>query len=276
LFNLCFIIANLSLCIKIILTVKLADKKQTRGKEMVSLRPKFLLTWGETLLPWWIGSGIIFGCTGLLLGLFFSPPDYQQGETVRIMYVHVPASWGALGAYTTMALFSAGGLITRSPLMHLITKSIAPIGITFTLISLGTGSIWGKPTWGTWWVWDARLTSMLLLLFLYLGYWAFITSGEEEEKSLTAGAVLTVIGCINIPIIKGSVTWWHTLHQPASVFRFAKPAIHWTMLIPLLCMALAFAAYGLVLTFIRLRTELNQRKIRSLHRREEFSLKEAA
>jgi heme exporter protein C len=230
--------------------------------------PKSLLHWGEALLPWATGAAIIFGCVGLLLGLVVSPSDYQQGESVRIMYIHVPASWGALSVYTVMAVLSGWGFVARVPLLHLITKSIAPVGMAFALISLGTGAIWGKPTWGAWWVWDARLTSMLLLLFLYGGYWAFVTTVEEEEKGLVAGAVIALVGWVNVPVIKGSVEWWHTLHQPASVLRFAKPAVHWTMLTPLLCMAMAFAAFGFVLGIIRLRTELNARKIRALQIRE--------
>ena len=230
--------------------------------------PKSLLRLVETILPWALATFSIFGCTGLLLGLVFSQPDYQQGETVRIMYVHVPASWGALSIYTAMAIFSGWGFVTRAPLLHIITKSIAPIGMAFTFVSLGTGAIWGKPTWGTWWAWDARLTSMLLLLFLYGGYWMLVTAFEEEEKGITAGAVIALVGWVNIPIIKWSVEWWHTLHQPASVLRLAKPAIHWTLLTPLLCMAIAFAAGGFALSALRLRTELNRRKIQALQIRE--------
>lgn len=230
--------------------------------------PKTLARWGEIALPWAIAAAVIFGCAGLLLGLAVSQSDYQQGESVRIMYIHVPASWGALSVYTVMAVLSAWGFVARAPLPHLITKSIAPVGIAFTLISLGTGAIWGKPIWGAWWVWDARLTSMLLLLFLYLGYWAIVTTFEEDEKGLSAGAIIALVGWVNVPIIKWSVEWWHTLHQPASVLRLAKPAIHWTMLLPLLCMAMALAAFGCALAVIRLRTELNTRKIRALHIRE--------
>lgn len=230
--------------------------------------PKTLMRWGEAILPWSIAVSIIFCSAGLLLGLVFSQGDYQQGESVRIMYIHVPASWGALGAYTVMAILSGWGFVSRAPLLHLITKSVAPIGIAFTVLSLGTGAIWGKPTWGAWWVWDARLTSMLLLLFLYLGYWALVTTVEDEEKSLTAGAIMSLVGWVNVPIIKWSVEWWHTLHQPASVIRFAKPAIHWTMLMPLMCMAISFAAFGLALSIMRLRTELNARKIQALQIRE--------
>lgn len=230
--------------------------------------PKSLLSKAEKLLPLAAVFAVIFACVGLFLGLVYSPADYQQGESVRIMYVHVPASWGALGAYTVMALLSGWGVVMRVSTCHLLTKAIAPVGMAFTLISLGTGAIWGKPTWGTWWVWDARLTSMLFLLFLYLGYWALVSMFEEEEKGLSAGAVIALVGWVNVPIIKWSVDWWYTLHQPASVLRFAKPAIHWTMLTPLLCMAGAFAAFGLVITILRFRTELNKRKIHALRIRE--------
>jgi heme exporter protein C len=233
--------------------------------------PQSLIRYGETLIPWSLGIAVVFGLVGLAVGLVFSPPDYQQGESVRIMYIHVPASWGALGAYTAMAIFSGWGVISRTLVMHLITKAIAPIGMAFALISLGTGAIWGKPTWGAWWVWDARLTSMLILLFLYAGYWALVTIGEDEEKALTAGAVIALVGWINVPIIKWSVEWWQTLHQPASVLRFAKPAIHWTMLMPLMFMAIAFAAYGVALIAIRLRTEINCRKIRGIQMREDYT-----
>lgn len=236
--------------------------------------PKSLLIKAEMVLPLAAVSAAIFACIGILLGLVFSPADYQQGESVRIMYVHVPASWGALGAYTVMAILSGWGVVMRVPLCHLMTKAIAPVGMAFTLISLGTGAIWGKPTWGTWWVWDARLTSMLFLLFLYMGYWALVSMFEEEEKGLSAGAVIALVGWVNVPIIKWSVDWWYTLHQPASVLRFAKPAIHWTMLMPLLCMALAFAAFGLVMAIIRFRTELNMRKIHGLQIREWMNQRE--
>jgi heme exporter protein C len=230
--------------------------------------PKSLLRMGEALLPWATVLTGVFACIGLFLGLIYSPADYQQGESVRIMYVHVPASWGALCVYTTMAILSGWGFVARVPHLHLMTKAIAPIGMAFTLISLGTGAIWGKPTWGAWWVWDARLTSMLLLLVLYLGYWALVTMFEEEEKGLSAGAVIALVGWVNVPIIKWSVDWWYTLHQPASVLRFAKPAIHWMMLVPLLCMAMGFALYGLAIAIIRFRTELNRRKIKALQVRQ--------
>jgi len=230
--------------------------------------PKPLLRMAEILLPWAAATSFIFMGAGLLWGLILSPADYQQGESVRIMYVHVPASWGALCVYTAMAILSGLAFVTRAPLFHLMAKSIAPIGMAFAFISLGTGAIWGKPTWGTWWVWDARLTSMLLLFILYLGYWMLVSMFEEEERGLSAGAVIALVGWVNVPIIKWSVDWWYTLHQPASVLRFAKPAIHWTMLMPLLCMAMAFALYGLVVAIIRFRTELTKRKVRAFQIRD--------
>lgn len=240
--------------------------------------PKTLLRYAEALLPWAVAIAAIFGCAGLFLGLVLSPADYQQGESVRIMYIHVPASWGALGVYTAMAVFSGWGFVVRAPLLHLVTKSLAPIGLAFTVVSLGTGAIWGKPTWGAWWVWDARLTSMLLLLFLYVGYEALVTAFEDEEKALSAGSLIALVGWVNIPIIKWSVNWWHTLHQPASILRLAKPAVHWSMLMPLLSMAIAFAAFGAALATLRLRTEICRRKIRALQLREwpAPSLQEAA
>jgi heme exporter protein C len=241
---------------------------KTEGMKQLMSHPKTLMRFLETLLPWTTATAVLFASIGLWLGLVVSASDYQQGESVRIMYLHVPASWGALSIYTVMAILSGWGFVTRAPLLHLITKSIAPIGMAFTLISLGTGAIWGKPTWGAWWVWDARLTSMLLLLFLYCGYWALVTAFEEEEKGLSAGAIIALVGWVNVPIIKWSVEWWHTLHQPASVLRLAKPAIHWTMLTPLLCMAIAFAAFGLTLGIIRIRTELTLRKIQALQIRD--------
>ncbi len=196
---------------------------------------------------------------GMIWGLFYSPADYQQGESVRIMYVHVPASWWALGIYTFCASVSAIGLIGRLPLCFLIAKAFAPIGASFTVISLVTGSIWGKPTWGAWWVWDARLTSMLMLLFLYIGYLNF-AHNARQEKTLTAASIFLIIGLVNIPIIKWSVNWWYTLHQPASLMRFDKPAIHHSMLWPLLIMALGFGAYALALGCWRLTTIIRERQ----------------
>jgi len=216
------------------------------------------------VLPWAKGATALLLLAGLYLGFFASPADYQQGETVRIMYVHVPAAWMALFCYVFMAGASAVGLIWRHPLADLAAKAAAPIGACFTFLALATGSLWGKPMWGTWWVWDARLTSMLILLFLYFGYMALWQAVEDPNKASRAAAILALVGVINIPIIKFSVDWWYTLHQPASVLRLDGPSIHPSMLWPLLIMALAFKAYFIAVLLTRMRIEMNQRRIRNL------------
>ena len=185
----------------------------------------------ERLYPYTIFLMVLFLILGLWYGIYSSPPDYQQGETVRIMYVHVPAAWMAMMIYFSMTLMSIFSLVWRHPLADLLAKESAPIGAMFTLIALVTGSIWGKPTWGTWWVWDARLTSVLILFFIYLGHVALIKLFDDEEKGSKAAAILTIIGAINLPIIKFSVDWWNTLHQPASVMRLDGPSIHIDMMI---------------------------------------------
>lgn len=226
---------------------------------MTVFKARVLLGISEKLFPW----AMAVACAGLLLGsvwgLIFAPSDYQQGEMVRIMYIHVPASWLALGIYTSAAVFSGIGLVARLPLCFLISKALAPVGAVFTVISLITGAIWGRPTWGTWWVWDARLTSMLVLLFLYVGY-LNLAHKVYNERNLSAASILLVIGWINIPIIKWSVDWWYTLHQPASLMRFGKPAIHFSMLWPLLIMAIGSAAYALALGCLNLKALITQRR----------------
>ena len=201
---------------------------------------------------------------GLYLALFEVPADYQQGDTVRIMFVHVPSAWMALFCYSFLAVASAVALIWKHPLADLAAKASAPIGAGFTFLALVTGSLWGKPMWGTWWVWDARLTSVLILFFLYLGYMALWQAIEDGQKAAKAAAVLAIVGAVNVPIIKFSVDWWNTLHQPASVMRMDGPAIHPSMLWPLLIMALAFQVYFVALLLVRMRMELNLRRIRAL------------
>ena len=218
----------------------------------------------RAVLPWCAGASVVLFAIGLYLALITSPPDYQQGDTVRIMYVHVPAAWMALGAYTTMALASAVALIWRHRLGDLIAQSAAPIGACFTVIALATGMLWGQPMWGTYWVWDARLTSVLVLLFLYLGYIALVNAFDDPERGARAGAILALVGWINVPIIKFSVDWWNTLHQPASLTRLDAPAIHASMLIPLLLMAFGFTFYFVSLTLIRMRSEILARRLRAL------------
>ncbi len=216
------------------------------------------------VLPWAAGLAGLCLLAGLGLGLFFSPGDYQQGESVRIMYVHVPAAWMALGVYTLIALASGLFLVWKYPLADIVARAAAPLGAGFTLLTLVTGSLWGKPTWGTWWVWDARLTSVLILFFLYLGYIALQNAFDDGARGAKSAAVLALIGFVNVPIIKWSVEWWHTLHQPASVIRLDGPSIHVSMLAPLLLMAAGFAAFFTALLLIRVRSALLARKIRAL------------
>ncbi len=226
--------------------------------------PTLFLRLSRALLPWCVGIAVVTMAVGLYLGLFVAPPDYQQGESVRIMYVHVPAAWMALFVYTLMAVASAVSLIWRHLLADLVAKAAAPLGAGFTLIALATGSLWGKPMWGTWWVWDARLTSVLILFFLYLGHIALTHAFDDPGRGARAAAILALVGFVNVPIIKFSVDWWNTLHQPASVLKLGGPAIHPTMLWPLLLMAVAFTFYFIALLFLRVRGEIAARKLRAL------------
>ena len=225
--------------------------------------PARFLRIGRAVLPWcWAVAGICMA-TGLWFALVTSPADYQQGESVRIMYIHVPSAWMALGAYTLIAMVSAMALVWKHPLAFLIGRAAAPLGAGFTVICLITGSLWGQTSWGTWWVWDARLTSVLVLFFLYLGYMALGSAFDDVERGNRAAALLALVGAVNVPIIKFSVDWWSTLHQPASVLRVGGPAIHPSMLTPLLLMAVGFLAYFLALLILRVRAEIAQRKVQA-------------
>ena len=201
----------------------------------------------------------------LLIGLYFalvqSPPDYQQGETVRIMFVHVPSAWLSMFIWGTMSLAALGTLVWRHPLADVAAKAAAPIGAALTLQCLITGMLWGRPMWGTYWVWDGRLTSVLVLFLMYLGVLALWRTIEEPARAARAVAVLTLVGAINLPIIKFSVDWWNTLHQPASVARLGGPAIHPTILVPLLWMAVAFLLLFIVLVLVRTETEIDRRRL---------------
>ena len=226
--------------------------------------PNRFLRLTARILPWCaLATGAAF-IAGLYFAFGVSPPDYQQGESVRIMYVHDPAAWMALSVYSFMAAASAVALIWKHPLADFAAKAAAPIGAGFTLIALITGALWGQPSWGTWWVWDARLTSVLVLFFLYLGYIALVNAFDDPIRGAKAGAVLALVGFVNIPIIKFSVDWWNTLHQPASITRIGAPAIHSSMLTPLVLMALAFAGYFVCVLIVRVRSEIAGRKIRAL------------
>jgi heme exporter protein C len=201
---------------------------------------------------------------GLYLALFFAPPDYQQGESVRIMFVHVPAAWLALFAYLVVAVASALALVWKHPLAEIAAQAAAPLGAAFTFVCLVTGSLWGKPMWGTWWAWDARMTSVLVLFFLYLGYIALANAFDDMARGGRAASVLALVGVVNLPIIKFSVDWWNTLHQADSVFRMGGPTIDPSMLWPLLIMGLGYLLLFKTLLLIRMRTALNEAKARAL------------
>ena len=216
------------------------------------------------ILPWLAGAAALALAVGLYLAWFLAPPDYQQGDTVRIMFLHVPAAWLALFFYGVMAVSALGTLVWRHPLADVSQKAAVPIGAAFTLICLVTGSLWGKPMWGTYWVWDARLTSVLVLFLMYCGILALWRTIEEPSRAARAVSILTLVGAINLPIVKFSVDWWNTLHQPASVFRMGGPTIHPSMLYPLLVMAVAFTLIGLALHLSGMRTEILRRRVRTL------------
>ena len=198
---------------------------------------------------------------GLYLALIQSPPDYQQGETVRIMFLHVPSAWLAMAGYALLAALGAALLVWRHPLAALMARASAPVGACFALVCLLTGSLWGRPMWGTYWVWDARLTSMLLLFFLYLGHIALSRAYDDPGRGDKAAAILALVGAINVPIIKYSVDWWNTLHQPASVMKLRGPSIHPAILTPLLVMAVALLLLYVVLVLLRTDTEIDRRRL---------------
>jgi len=222
--------------------------------------PARFMRWSATVLPWCGRVTVAVVALGLYLALVAAPPDYQQGESVRIMYVHVPAAWMALSVYLFIAVASATSLVWRHPLAEIAAAAAAPIGAAFTFVCLATGSLWGRPMWGAWWVWDARLTSVLVLFFLYLGYIALVNAFDEPGRGARAGSVLALVGVVNLPIIKFSVDWWNTLHQPASVMRLDGPRIDPSMLVPLLVMAAGFLMLFLTLLLLGMRAALNERK----------------
>lgn len=215
------------------------------------------------LVPWLAMACVLIIAVGLYVAFFASPPDYQQGDSVRIMYVHVPAAWLSMFVYMVMALAALGTLVWRHPLADVSAKAAAPLGAAFTLLALVTGSIWGKPMWGTWWVWDARLTSVLILFIMYLGIIALWNTVDDLGRAGRLVAVLTLVGVINIPIIKFSVDWWNTLHQPASVVRMDGPALHPTMLTPLLIMAVGFTLLFVTLHLMAMQAEILRRRVRA-------------
>jgi heme exporter protein C len=225
--------------------------------------PARFMRLSDRLLPWCAGLAVLTLAVGLWGALFVAPPDYQQGEAVRIMFVHVPAAWMASFVYFLMAVASGMALVWRHPLADIAAQSAAPLGAGFTLLCLVTGSLWGEPMWGTWWVWDARLTSVLVLFFLYLGYIALVHAFDDSTRGSRAGAVLALVGIVNLPIIKFSVEWWNTLHQPASVFRMGGPTIDSSMLWPLLTMSVGFMFYFAAVLMLRMRSTILSARLRA-------------
>ena len=226
--------------------------------------PTRFLSFAAKTLPWLIAATGALVAVGLYLAFFASPPDYQQGETVRIMYIHVPAAWLSMFGYGVMAVAALGTLVWRHPLADVTAKAAAPIGAAFTFLALVTGSLWGKPMWGTWWVWDARLTSELVLLLMYFGLIALWQAVEDPGRAARVVAVLILVGSINIPIIKFSVDWWNTLHQGESIFRIGGPTIDWSMLRALFVMMAAMTLLYLVLLFMAMTNEILRRRVRTL------------
>ena len=223
--------------------------------------PNKILLLNNKLINSLLISMILIIFVGLIYALFLSPPDYIQGDSVRIMYVHVPSSFIALGFFGFIGIASILNLIFKIKFVSLMAKSLAPIGCIFSLISIVTGSLWGKPTWGIWWVWDARLTSMAILLLFYLAYifiWKYVKNFEKANK---ISSVIGIIGLFNLPVIKYSVDWWNTLHQSSSITLTSAPTIHYTMLVPLVIMFLGMVVYSLIIFLIRYKTELMKLKL---------------
>jgi len=225
--------------------------------------PTRFLALSGRFLPWLTGATLLAFAFGIAQ-VIGSPDDYQQGATAKIMYIHVPSAWLSMFIWGTMSIAALGTLVWRHPLSDVAAKAAAPIGAALTLQCLVTGALWGRPMWGTYWVWDGRLTSMLVLFLMYLGVLALWRTIEEPSRAARAVAVLTLVGAINLPIIKFSVDWWSTLHQPASVLRLGGPAIHSSILIPLLVMAVAFGLLFVTLHLAAMRNEIMRRRVRTL------------
>ncbi|MEL6921519.1 MAG: heme ABC transporter permease [Pseudomonadota bacterium] len=241
----------------------------TAGKKPSGLtalaNPTRFMALSATLMPWLWGLAIALIGVGLVWA-WNAPEDYQQGITVRIMYIHVPAAWMSMFIYTVMSISALGVLIWRHPLADVSIRAAVPMGAAFTLICLITGSLWGRPMWGTWWVWDARLTSVFVLLLMYLGIFALQRAMDDPVKAARPAAILVLVGFINIPIIRFSVDWWNTLHQPASVIRLDGPTIHPTMLWPLLICGIGFTVLFFAMHTLGMRNEIRRRRIEGMRR----------
>ena len=226
--------------------------------------PSRFLAFADRALPWLTAATAVAFAIGLFLAWFVAPDDYQQGATVKIMFIHVPSAWLGMFGWGLMSVAALGTLVWRHPLADVAARAAAPVGAAFTLMCLFTGSLWGRPMWGTYWVWDARLTSVLVLLLMYLGLLTLWRAVDDPARAGRLAAVLTLVGALNLPIIKFSVDWWNTLHQPASVFRLGGPTIHTSILVPLLVMALAFTLLFLTLHMAAMRNEILRRRVRTL------------
>jgi len=226
--------------------------------------PTRFLTFTERALPWLMAATVFAFAVGIGQALFVAPDDYQQGATVKIMFIHVPSAWLGMFCWSLMSVAALGTLVWRHPLADVAAKTAAPIGAAFTFLCLFTGSMWGRPMWGTYWQWDARLTSVLVMFIMYLGLIALWRSVEDPARAGRAAAILTLVGAVNLPIIKFSVDWWNTLHQPASVFRLGGPTIHPSILAPLFAMAIAFTLLFVTLHLAAMRNEILRRRVRSM------------
>ena len=212
------------------------------------------------MIPWFVAAGILFGLAGLYIGMLVAPTDFQQGEGYRIIFIHVPTSWMSMFIYLVMAFWAAIGLAFNTRLSGMMANALAPTGALMAFLSLWTGALWGKPMWGTWWVWDARLTSELILLFLYIGYMALTAAIDDPRRADKAGAIVALVGVVNVPIIYFSVKWWNTLHQGASVSLTKAPSMATTMLWGMLLMALAFWMYSIAIALYRVRAIILERE----------------
>jgi len=228
--------------------------------------PTRFMAWSGQILPWVTVFAAAVLAFGLYASFYLAPPDYQQGEMVRVMFIHVPSAWVAMIAYGTVFIASIGFLVWRHPLADVSAKAAVPLGAAFTLLTLVTGSLWGRPTWGTYWAWDPRLTSVLILFFLYLGLMALRNALEDEQLAAKLTAVLAIVGVLMLPIIRFSVEWWDSIHQNPSVVRAGGPSIHWSLLWPLLVMGLGFALMFLAMHLKAMRNEVLRRRILSTQR----------
>jgi heme exporter protein C len=241
----------------------MTDLSAAPGRFAILANPTRFLQLSGIVQPWLYGLAGLALAAGLFLGLT-APDDYQQGATVKIMFIHVPFAWLSMMAWTVMSVSALGTLVWRHPLADVAVKAAAPIGAVFTALALITGSIWGRPMWGTWWVWDARLTSVFILFLMYLGLIALTRALDDPGRSARAAAILVLVGFINIPIIKFSVDWWNTLHQPASVMRAGGPSMPAVFLWPLLVSAVGFTLLFFALHLTAMRTEILRRRVRAL------------